>query len=63
MEDSSMTFGLLFWILMILWVIYGFGYRSSPTAFGAWGWAGDWLLLFVLFALLGWRVFGPALHG
>ncbi len=58
-----MSIGLLFWILMILWVIFGAWYRSTPAAFGPYGWAGDWLLLFVLFALLGWRVFGPVLHG
>ncbi len=58
-----MSIGLLFWILMILWVIFGAWYRSTPTAFGPYGWAGDWLLLFVLFGLLGWRVFGPVLHG
>jgi hypothetical protein len=58
-----MTVGLLFWVLMLFWAIYGF----------AWGWPwrdaasrpifGSWVILFVLIGVLGWRVFGPALNG
>jgi hypothetical protein len=50
-----MTVGLLFWVLMLFWAIYGF----------AWGWPwrdaasrpifGSWVILFVLI--------GPALNG
>lgn len=57
-----MTFGLLFWILMLFWLVYGFFYNSSPTTFGAYGWAGHSLLLFVLLLLLGWSVYGAPIR-
>lgn len=58
-----MSIGLLFWILMILWFIFGFAYRAAPDRFGPYGWVGGSLLELILFGLLGWRVFGPILHG
>lgn len=56
-----MPIGLLFWILMILWMISWIG-----TSYG--GWAGPFvyantLLLFVLLFLLGWHNFGFILQG
>ena len=56
-----MTLKLIFWILMLLWLIFslvGSGY------FGAqWGPWGNSVLLFVLFALLGWKVYGSPIKG
>lgn len=56
-----MTRGLAFWILMLLWLVFGIAWR---TGFGVnvavWGLA---LIPFLLFALLGWQVFGPPLKG
>ena len=56
-----MSIGLAFWILMLIWFVFGviwhFGY------IGSYGPIGSTLLLFVLFLLLGWKVFGPPLHG
>lgn len=52
-----MSFGLAFWILMLLWLV-----------FGLWHWypnytiMGGNLLLFILLLLLGWKVFGTPLH-
>jgi hypothetical protein len=57
-----MSIGVLFWVLMILWLLFGFFYNTSPSRFGPYGWAGNSLLLFILMALLGWEIFGPALH-
>ena len=57
-----MSIGLLFWIIMIIWLFYGFMYHSSPERFGPYGWAGHGLLLFVLFFLLGWHDFGFIIH-
>ncbi len=55
-----MSRGLLFWILMCLWAIFGivtnggfFVHAYTPVA--------NVLLLFVLFLLLGWQVYGPPL--
>jgi hypothetical protein len=55
-----MTLGLAFWIIMLVWLVFGallhFGMVGSA-------WAGaNVVLLFVLFALLGWQVFGAPLH-
>ena len=56
-----MTLALAFWILMLIWFVFGilihFGYAGGPV--GVWG---NSLLLFVLFLLLGWKVFGAPLH-
>ena len=55
-----MTLGLAYWVLMLIWLVFGlllhFGYVAGP-------WAGvNIILLFVLFVLLGWQVFGPPIH-
>ena len=53
-----MTFNLLFWILMLLWLILGPPWPGVP-----WGaWPGH-VILFVLFLVLGWKLFGPPLRG
>lgn len=55
-----MTRGLLFWFLMILWALSVlFGGRVLGE-WSVWASAG---LLFILFALLGWQVFGPPIKG
>lgn len=53
-----MSKGLLFWILMILWLIFGFWINWGAISGGAYGLAGGNLMLFVLLGLLGWQVFG-----
>lgn len=55
-----MTLGLAYWIIMLLWFVLGL--------YITWGLGNHFLvggnvLLFILFALLGWKVFGPPLHG
>ena len=56
-----MYIGLAFWIIMLIWLVFGllihFGIVDGVYA-GA-----NVILLFVLFALLGWKTFGPPLHG
>lgn len=55
-----MPAGLIFWMLMILWAVFGVGYPyfvASPNPHVV---RGGSLLLFVLLALLGWQVFGAA---
>jgi hypothetical protein len=54
-----MDIGLLFWILMILWMISSLGgyFRTEPY----WGY-GTSVFQLVLFFLLGWQVFGPMLR-
>lgn len=55
-----MTRGLLFWVLMILWAISAL---FGVTIIGANAVYVSVVLLIVLFALLGWQVFGPAIKG
>ncbi len=55
-----MSRGLLFWILMILWVVLSVWW-SWPAAGAPYYSLSLPLLLFVLLALLGWKVFGPVL--
>jgi hypothetical protein len=51
-----MSIGLLFWVLMVLWVIfYGWGRTTGGAAY--WPNYNGWLL-WVLFFLVGWRIFG-----
>lgn len=56
-----MTLQLLFWLLMILWALFGIAPtfpadRANLRPFGG------SLLLFAVVACLGWQVFGPVLH-
>jgi hypothetical protein len=50
-----MTLGLIFWLLMFLWLIFGLFSYWSPNPNWPWG---HGLFLFVLFLLLGWHDFG-----
>jgi hypothetical protein len=45
----------IFWVLMIIWFLFGVAWNSNSTVFGTWGTWGNWLLLFVLFFILGWK--------
>lgn len=44
---------ILYWILIILWAIGSFGFRDNPR----WG-MGSNIVLIILFAILGFYVFG-----
>jgi len=54
-----MPIGIIFWIIMLLILIFGF-MRSNP-AFVSYKWGWD-VLLYILLFLLGWKVFGFAVH-
>ena len=56
-----MTLGLCFWILMLVWFVFGVLVATGNA--GGYGIMGHNVLLFCLFALLGWHSFGPPLHG
>lgn len=55
-----MTLGLAFWIIMLIWLVFG-GLVHFGMVGVAYAGVGT-LLLFVLFMLLGWQVFGPPLR-
>jgi hypothetical protein len=56
-----MTLGLAYWVLMLIWLVFGLvahfgyvgGYYIGEVSIA---------LLFFLFGLLGWQVFGPPLR-
>lgn len=52
-----MTLALLFWILMILWLAFSI-YSGWPLGKP---FAGS-LLLWVILAIIGWQIFGAAIH-
>jgi len=62
-----MSFPLVYWILMLLWLVFGLwsnwpatpGTPGAPRVFRP---LGGTLLLFVLLILLGWKNFGPPIH-
>ena len=57
-----MTLGLCYWILMLIWFVFGLVVHFGVGVAGAYGALGNVLLLFVLFLLLGWQTFGPPLR-
>jgi hypothetical protein len=56
-----MTIGLLFWILMILWAVFGV-VPNFPRGEAKWQPFGGSLLLWILLGLLGWNAFGFIIH-
>ena len=53
-----MALGTAYWVLMLIWFVFGLAVHFSVVA-NTYGVLGNNLLLFVLFVLLGWQVFGP----
>jgi len=56
----TMTIGLIFWILMLLWFVAWIGAVYGPGTY-PWGHANS-VLLFILLFLLGWHAFGFAVR-
>lgn len=54
-----MTLGLAFYVIMLLWFL-GIAWTRGPL--GPQAYALD-VLVFVLFLLVGWRIFGAPIHG
>ena len=60
-QGGSMSILLLFWVLMVIWFIFGLWSNWPLSGSGAKA-LGESLLVFILLAILGWAVFGPAIH-
>jgi len=58
-----MTWAMLFWILMLLWLCFG-GWISRPgfAGGGYWSFAGYVFFPIALIAILGLHVFGAPVH-
>jgi hypothetical protein len=48
----------LFWVLMLLWLLFGLYWNRDDIRVGKYGLAGGNLMLFALLFILGWKVFG-----
>ena len=48
---------ILFWVLMLIWLVFAGGSGYLPDAHPLRRFGGS-LLIFILFAILGWQVFG-----
>lgn len=56
-----MALGLIFWVLMLVWLAFtAWSYWPNPHPGPPWA---NNLLLFILFLLLGWGVFGAPIRG
>lgn len=53
----------IFWVLMLLWLISFLFAAFGKGDYVLWAVRGSEILTFILFALLGWHVFGPAIKG
>lgn len=59
-----MTRGLLFWVIFVLWILFGFAgstriYNDYHTVF----YFGSWLIPAILIGLLGWGIYGAPVKG
>lgn len=57
-----MPIGILFWVIMIIWLLLGLYSHRADFRGGNYGYVGGNLMLFILLGLIGWRVFGPILQ-
>ena len=53
-----MSMGLMYWVLMLLWFVFSLVWNFGGGGVGQYGPAVNSVLLFILFVLLGWKVFG-----
>lgn len=56
-----MSLSLAYWILMLLWLVFGL-WSNWPAAGGIRP-LGNTLLLFLLLVIVGWKIFGAPVHG
>lgn len=52
-----MSISILFWVIMLIWLLFGF-WSNWPNYKAV----GGGIIVWVLLALLGWAVFGAAIH-
>jgi hypothetical protein len=63
LEETIVTIGAFFWLLMILWLLFGLYWNRSDLRGGNYGLVGGNMMLFVLLFLLGWKAFGFPIQG
>ncbi len=63
--DFAMQRGLIFWVLMLIWFVFALVINFGGGSMGTYAHSAqlaDTFLFFILFALLGWQVYGPAVR-
>jgi hypothetical protein len=55
-----MTLGFIYWLILLLWLIFGAWRGFAPN--GDRFFFGGSLIVFILFALIGWQVWGSPLQ-
>lgn len=64
LASGAIPLGLLYWLLLILWLVFGaFTYWPVAGAPAGWRPVGVNLLLWILLALIGLRIFGFPIGG
>jgi hypothetical protein len=58
-----MPIGILFWVIFVLWFVFGLYWTSNDFRAGNYGPLGGNIILLILLFLLGWRVFGFVIQG
>lgn len=58
-----MSLAIWFWIILVLWILFGAWYGWSVPAAERAGRLGGVIIPLVLFILLGWKVFGSPVSG
>lgn len=56
-----MSLGVWFWVIAVVAILVGAGGFYYSKTYPAWSWVAPWPI-FVLVLILGWKVFGPAVH-
>ena len=63
LEDCTVSIGFIFWLLMILWLLFGLYWNRADLRGGNYGLVGGNVMLFIVLFLLGWKVFGFPIQG
>jgi hypothetical protein len=57
-----MSLGFIYYFLLLCWILFNGVVFWSPAA-SPYAWRGNGVLLFVLFLLIGFQIFGSPIHG
>jgi hypothetical protein len=57
-----MPLSILYWILMLLWLVFGLWSGYIPGQAYSYRVLGGSILQFILFAVIGWKLFGPPIQ-
>ena len=58
-----MSLGLMYWILMLVWLVFGIWIKWPNRQNEGVRTSGGGVMLFILLLILGWHVFGAPIHG